>query len=86
MNRPFTLMTWNVNGIRARLDDVLAFLAEKNPDIACLQETKCEDKAFPRFAFAELGYTVLRVCPRELGRHPRRVLRRVRAALRPAGW
>jgi hypothetical protein len=28
---------------------------------------------------------VLRVCPRELRRHPRRVLRRVRAALRPAG-
>jgi very-short-patch-repair endonuclease len=39
-----------------------------------------------RAAFlAELGYTVLQVCPRELGRHPRRVLRRVRAALRPAG-
>jgi very-short-patch-repair endonuclease len=34
---------------------------------------------------AELGYTVLRVCPRELRREPRRVLRRVRAALRPAG-
>jgi exodeoxyribonuclease-3 len=58
MNRPFTLMTWNVNGIRARLDDVLAYLAEKNPDIACLQETKCEDRQFPRFAFQELGYTV----------------------------
>jgi very-short-patch-repair endonuclease len=38
-----------------------------------------------RAAFlAGLGYTVLQVCPRELGRHPRRVLRRVRAALRPA--
>jgi very-short-patch-repair endonuclease len=34
---------------------------------------------------AELGYTVLPVCPGELRRHPRRVLRRVRAALRPAG-
>lgn len=30
-----------------------------------------------------LGYTVLRICPRELQRHPRRALRRVRAALRP---
>jgi very-short-patch-repair endonuclease len=34
---------------------------------------------------AELGYTVLRVCPRELRRHPRRVLRQVQAALRAAG-
>jgi exodeoxyribonuclease III len=58
MNRPFTLLTWNVNGIRARLDDVLSFLAEKSPDVACLQETKCEDKVFPRVPFAELGYTV----------------------------
>jgi very-short-patch-repair endonuclease len=33
---------------------------------------------------AELGYTILQVCPRELRRHPRRVLRRVRAALRPS--
>jgi very-short-patch-repair endonuclease len=39
-----------------------------------------------RAAFlAGLGYTVLRICPRELQRHPRRALRRVRAALRPAG-
>jgi very-short-patch-repair endonuclease len=34
---------------------------------------------------AELGYTVLRVCPLELRRDPRRVLQRVRAALRPSG-
>src|ERR1700752_4958756 len=34
---------------------------------------------------AGLGYTVLHICPPELRRQPRRVLRRVRAALRPAG-
>ena len=33
---------------------------------------------------AGLGYTVLQICPRELQRAPRRALRRVRAALRPA--
>ena len=39
-----------------------------------------------RAAFlAGLGYTVLRICPRELQRQPRLALRRVRAALRPAG-
>lgn len=58
MTRSFSLMTWNVNGIRARLDDVLAVLSERSPDIACLQETKCEDKVFPRVPFMELGYTV----------------------------
>jgi very-short-patch-repair endonuclease len=34
---------------------------------------------------AELGYSVLQICPRELRRHPRRVLRRIQAALRPSG-
>lgn len=58
MNRPFTLVTWNINGVRARLDDVLAYLSEKSPDIACLQEIKCEDKLFPRVPFMELGYDV----------------------------
>lgn len=38
-----------------------------------------------RAAFlAGLGYTVLRICPLELQRRPRRALRRVQAALRPA--
>jgi very-short-patch-repair endonuclease len=32
-----------------------------------------------------LGYTVLRICPGELQRHPRRALRQVRAALQSAG-
>lgn len=58
MNRPFTLVTWNVNGIRARLDDVLAYLSDKSPDVACLQEIKCEEKVFPRVPFMELGYDV----------------------------
>lgn len=55
---PFSLLTWNINGIRARLDAVLTYLSEREPDIACLQETKCEDKLFPRVPFMELGYQV----------------------------
>ncbi len=58
MNRAFTLVSWNVNGIRARLDAVLTYLSEREPDVVCLQETKCEDKLFPRVPFMELGYTV----------------------------
>jgi len=55
---PLTVMTWNVNSIRARLDHVLTVLAEHEPDVVCLQETKVEDKLFPRVPFSEFGYTV----------------------------
>lgn len=55
---PLTVMTWNVNSIRARLDHVLTVLAEHEPDVVCLQETKVEDGLFPRVPFAEFGYTV----------------------------
>ena len=56
MTAPFTLLTWNINGIRARLDGVLTYLAECEPDVVCLQEIKCEEKLFPRVPFLELGY------------------------------
>lgn len=56
MPAPFSLMTWNVNSIRARLDNVLTYLDEHQPDVACLQETKVEDQLFPRVPFMELGY------------------------------
>lgn len=54
----FSLLTWNVNSIRARLDPTLTYIDEHEPDIVCLQETKVEDKVFPRVPFMELGYTV----------------------------
>jgi exodeoxyribonuclease III len=50
--------TWNVNSIRARLDHVLTYLADHEPDVLCLQETKVEDRLFPRVPFMELGYHV----------------------------
>jgi exodeoxyribonuclease-3 len=50
--------TWNVNSIRARLDHVLTYLADHEPDVLCLQETKVEDRLFPRVPFMELGYRV----------------------------
>ncbi len=56
MTKPFTLMSWNVNGIRARLDHVLTYLSDNEPDVVCLQETKVEDRLFPRVPFMELGY------------------------------
>jgi exodeoxyribonuclease-3 len=52
------IATWNVNSIRQRLDSMQAWLAERQPDIVCLQEIKCVDEAFPREPFEALGYNV----------------------------
>lgn len=58
MAAPLTITTWNVNSIRARLDHVLTYLADHEPEIVCLQETKVEDRLFPVVPFLELGYEV----------------------------
>jgi len=50
--------TFNVNGITSRLPRVLEWLEEARPDIACLQEIKCVDEAFPSFEFEAMGYNV----------------------------
>jgi len=52
------LATWNINGVKARLEAALAYLRQHNPDVVCLQEIKCVDEGFPALAFAELGYNV----------------------------
>lgn len=50
------LATWNVNSVKARLDTVVAWLKDAQPDVVCFQEIKTEDAAFPREAFEALGY------------------------------
>jgi exodeoxyribonuclease-3 len=52
------IATWNVNSIRQRMDNLVAWLAERQPDIVCLQEIKCVDDAFPREQIEALGYNV----------------------------
>jgi len=52
------IATWNVNSVKQRMDNILAWLTERAPDIVCLQETKCVDEAFPREGFEALGYNV----------------------------
>jgi exodeoxyribonuclease-3 len=54
----WSLATFNVNGVRARLPLLLAWLREASPEVACLQETKVQDADFPAEAFSELGYRV----------------------------
>jgi exodeoxyribonuclease-3 len=52
------IATWNVNSIKQRVDNLVAWLKERAPDIVCLQETKCVDDAFPREPIEALGYNV----------------------------
>ena len=50
------IATWNVNSIRTRLDQVVAWLLENPVDVLCLQETKVVDADFPRSPLEKLGY------------------------------
>jgi exodeoxyribonuclease-3 len=50
------LVTWNVNSLKVRIERIEEWLAECEPDVVCMQETKLADTAFPAMAFSALGY------------------------------
>jgi exodeoxyribonuclease III len=52
------IATWNINGVKARLDSALTYLRQAAPDVICFQEIKSVDENFPSEAFEELGYNV----------------------------
>ncbi|MDD9911262.1 MAG: exodeoxyribonuclease III [Ahrensia sp.] len=52
----FKIITWNINSVRLRIGIVERLLKEQQPDVLCLQETKCVNDAFPRKSFEKLGY------------------------------
>jgi len=58
-NTDMKIATFNVNGIRARVPVITAFLQKQKPDVLCMQETKVVDEQFPRADFEELGYEVV---------------------------
>ena len=58
MTSVLKLVTWNINGIRARLERVLEFLVSHQPDILCVQEIKSADKTFPFKALQKTGYEI----------------------------
>ena len=47
---------WNINSLRKRQQRLLDWLAKEEPDVVCLQETKCSDDQFPELALAAAGY------------------------------
>ena len=52
------IATFNINGVKARIDTLTAWLQGSAPDVAVLQEIKSVDEGFPRQAIEDLGYNV----------------------------
>src|ERR1044071_5719497 len=53
---PMRIASWNINSLRKRQDRLFAWLETVQPDIVCLQETKCPDDQFPALALQAAGY------------------------------
>ncbi len=52
------IVTWNINGVKARAEGVAAYLREASPDVLCLQEIKNVDEGFPCWIFEDAGYQI----------------------------
>ncbi len=52
------IASFNINGIKARAEALLAWLAEADPDVVALQEIKSVDEGFPATLFEDRGYNV----------------------------
>ena len=52
------IATFNINGIKARIEALSDWLGEFQPDVALLQEIKSVDEGFPRAHFEDMGYRV----------------------------
>ncbi|MBN9319436.1 MAG: endonuclease/exonuclease/phosphatase family protein, partial [Caulobacterales bacterium] len=55
------LVTWNVNSVRLRMEQVARFVDEAAPDVIALQEIKCQTHEFPREAFEAIGLPHLKI-------------------------
>ena len=54
------IISWNVNSVRARINNILDYIKHSKPDILMLQEIKTENKNFPTTDFKKEGYTMER--------------------------
>src|SRR5207249_789824 len=50
------IASWNINSLRKRQQRLLDWLAKEEPDVVCLQETKCSDDQFPELALSAARY------------------------------
>ena len=53
------IASWNVNSLKVRLPQLTQWMAQAQPDIVALQETKLEDAKFPVDELAAGGYLAL---------------------------
>jgi len=69
MSNSLKIVSWNINSVRLRAPNVAAFVEEEQPDVVCLQETKCQDGEFPEKAFKEMGLPHLVLNGQKGGHH-----------------
>ena len=69
MSKPLKIVSWNINSVRLRAPNIAAFVATEQPDVICLQETKCQDGEFPEKAFREMGLPHLVLNGQKGGHH-----------------
>ena len=69
MSNSLKIVSWNINSVRLRAPNVAAFVVEEQPDVVCLQETKCQDGEFPEKAFKEMGLPHLVLNGQKGGHH-----------------
>ena len=50
------IISWNVNSVRARIENILNYIKDSEPDILLLQEIKTQDENFPEETFKNIGY------------------------------
>ena len=48
------ISSWNVNSVRARINNIIAYLKYSNPEVLMIQEIKTEEKNFPFEEFKNL--------------------------------
>ena len=50
------IISWNVNSVRARIENILNYIKDSNPDVLFLQEIKTQNETFPFEVFKNIGY------------------------------
>tara|TARA_B100001059_G_scaffold234269_1_gene276374 strand:+ start:219 stop:995 length:777 start_codon:yes stop_codon:yes gene_type:complete len=50
------IISWNVNSVRARIENILDYIKDSKPDVMLLQEIKTQEETFPKNAFKDVGY------------------------------
>ena len=51
------IISWNVNSVRARIDNIKNYIKDTTPDVLMLQEIKTQNENFPNDEFKKLGYS-----------------------------